>query len=224
MWEQLPYLWQVCVEQAWKGYCAGSFPIGAVVVGPDGAVLSVGAGHLLDSGQIVLFRKPGDGEPLDEHELAHAEMQALLSMDYEAVDPRTCALYTTMEPCPLCIGAAAMLDVREVRYACRDPWAGSAHLVEQDPYLRSQIHRIVGPQSGELEIALGGIKVEFLMQSMGAEALNIHDNALPDELPHAVELGRALFDSGRLREMRDLRTPASEMLDELADTIRSGLG
>jgi tRNA(adenine34) deaminase len=216
VWESLSYPWQVCVEQAWKGYCAGSFPIGAAVVGPDGQVLSVGAGHLLDSGQILLFRNPGDKKPLDEHELAHAEVQALLSMDYEAVDPRTCALYTTMEPCPLCIGAATMLDVREVRYACRDPWAGCAHLVETDPYIRSQIHRVVGPESAELETALGGIKVDFLIRRMGRDGLSVHDNALPDTMPRAVELGRMLFESDRLPEMRERGASAAEMLDQLA--------
>ncbi len=220
MWDRLSRPWQVCVEQAWKGYCAGSFPIGAAVVGPDGEVLSVGAGHLLDSGQILLFRKPGDKRPLHEHELAHAEVQALLSMDYAAVDPRTCALYTTMEPCPLCIGAAAMLDVREVRYACRDPWAGCAHLAETDPYIRSQIHRVVGPESPELETALGGIKVDFLIRRMGPDGLSVHDNALPSELPRAVALGRLLFESERLQELREQGAPARDMLNELRRALR----
>src|SRR3712207_7202914 len=49
-------------------------------------------------------------------------------------------LFTTTEPCPLCVGASYMSRVRAIRFAARDPWAGGTHLVAASPYLRSEEH------------------------------------------------------------------------------------
>ena len=45
-------------------------------------------------------------------------------------------LYTTLEPCALCVGAIRMLGLRDVRYAARDPAAGSLTLFEATDFMR----------------------------------------------------------------------------------------
>jgi tRNA(Arg) A34 adenosine deaminase TadA len=216
VWGNLSHPWQVCVEQAWKGYCAGSFPIGAAVVGPDGRVLTTGSGHLLDNGQIHLYNDAGGDTPLSEHKLAHAELQALLSLDYDGLDPSTCSLYTTLEPCPLCLGAICMADVRELHYGCRDPWAGSAHLVEHDRYLSSQIHRVVGPLEKGLETALAVLTLEPLIRTRGSHVLDWHDGNWRMLLADSIAPAKSLAESGRLWGMGEQGAPASAMFDELS--------
>ena len=107
---------------------AGEYPIGAILV-IDGAIVARGrAGH--------------EGK---RSQLAHAEMQALLAggealwTGYERA-----VLFTTMEPCPMCLGATVMADVPHIVFASHDAVAGSRQIVETVPYVRRHIVTYLG--------------------------------------------------------------------------------
>jgi tRNA(adenine34) deaminase len=48
-------------------------------------------------------------------------------------------LFTTVEPCPLCLGAAVMADVPHIVFAHEDPAVQSAQIIELVPYVSSHI-------------------------------------------------------------------------------------
>ena len=139
MWDKLSEPWQGCVELAWEAYRAGSLPIGAVVADAEGRVLAVGRNRIQE--------RSGPPGAVFGRKLAHAELNALLSLKSEE-DPRALVLFTTTEPRPLCAGAARMADVGGLRYASREPWAGSAAMFETAPYLRRGNPVVVGPGPG----------------------------------------------------------------------------
>jgi len=56
----------------------------------------------------------------------HPELMALDSAGEAARDG---SLYVTVEPCAMCLGAAALLRVKEVIYAVADPQEGGFHTV-----------------------------------------------------------------------------------------------
>ncbi len=114
VWKKLSEPWRACVEEAWEAYRAGSLPVGAVVTDAHG--------HVLSRGRNRIHERSGPPGAVFGHKLAHAELNALLSFDHHANDPRACVLWTTTEPCPLCAGAARIADLGEVRYAAREPW------------------------------------------------------------------------------------------------------
>lgn len=91
------------VELAWESYRAGSLPIGAVVADAQGTVLSRGRNRI--------YERSGEDGSLFGHRLAHAEINALVTLDYERYGPAACILYTTTEPCPLCVEATRMSEV-----------------------------------------------------------------------------------------------------------------
>jgi tRNA(Arg) A34 adenosine deaminase TadA len=130
----IPRSWQACLEEAWLAYCAGCVPVGAVVTDAAGRVLAYGRNQIWDT--------QGEEGCLSGHPLAHAEINALIQLPKEGIDPHTCTLYTTMEPCPLCLGAFYMSGVRQLRYASRDPYAGSTDLLGATPYLRRKPVRV----------------------------------------------------------------------------------
>ena len=107
-WVSLPEPWQVCAELVWEAYCAGSLPIAAVVTDEAGRVVSSGRNRI---------HEPPSPPHLAGHRLAHAEMNALVSFDYARHNPYTSVLYTTTEPCPLCMGAIRMAGVQTLRLA-----------------------------------------------------------------------------------------------------------
>ena len=117
IWHRLSSPWQACVEEAWTAYCRGSLPIGSAITDSHGKILARGRNRI--------YEQSAEGNLLYGHRLAHAEMNALIRVAWHEIDARTCVLYTTTEPCPLCVGAVRMTRVGEVRYASRDGAAGS---------------------------------------------------------------------------------------------------
>ncbi len=107
---------------------AGEVPTGAVVV-IDGEVVSRGrARHRQTRSQLM-----------------HAEMSALL----HGGDPlweryERAVLFSTMEPCPMCLGAAVMADVPHIIFACHDAVVDTRRTVETIPYVRRHIRTYHG--------------------------------------------------------------------------------
>jgi tRNA(adenine34) deaminase len=111
----------------------GERPIGAVLV-IDGTIVS--RGHARANAM--------------RSQLAHAETQALLQGG-DALWERyhDALLFTTVEPCPMCLGATVMADVPHIVFALHDGNAGSRRIVESIPYVRRHIRTYLG---GLLEV------------------------------------------------------------------------
>ena len=153
------------------------------------------------------------------HPLAHAEVNALVALDYNLFDPpHDCALYSTNEPCPLCFGAFYMSGLRTLRYAARDPFAGSANLLGTTPYLSRKKVTVVGPERANLETIIMAMHVEFELAG-GRPRTNVLIGTWDRTLPRAVDLGERLFQSGELRCLREDGAPASTVIDTLVEIL-----
>ena len=94
---------------------AGEVPVGACVVGPEGALLSA-AGN----------RTRADCDPT-----AHAEVLALREAARRAGNYRLtgAVVYSTVEPCAMCAGALVQARVARLVYGARDERAGAVESV-----------------------------------------------------------------------------------------------
>jgi tRNA(adenine34) deaminase len=191
VWEPLSEPWRACVGLAWEAYRAGSLPIGAVVADTEG--------RLLSSGRNRIHECTGPPGTVFGRKLAHAELNALLSLEGEE-DPRACVLYTTTEPCPLCVGAARMADVGGLRYASRELWAGSADMFETVPYLRRANLGLVRPENPRLEAVLVVLLVERYLR-LEPKVLPSFLNLYEEVMPSATRAARNVRSSGLLRTM-----------------------
>ena len=214
-WEERPGPWRGCVELAWEAYGAGSLPIGAVVAdAKSGKVLAAGRNRIMEG--------PGEGPcasgVISGHKLAHAEMDALLALDHGLHDPGACVLYTTTEPCPLCVGALRMSDVAGLRYAAREPWAGCALMFEAVPYLERGKVRVVGPQDSRLEAFLVAVQVEYQLRArprMLDRFVRLYEGVMPE----ATGAGGRLHRSGVLRGLAEEKAPLSDALRVVGEEI-----
>jgi tRNA(adenine34) deaminase len=96
---------RLALELAARGESAGEVPVGAVVV----------------TGDEVLGR--GFNSPVASHDpTAHAEILALREAAARTGNYRleAATLYTTLEPCPMCAGAAVNARVRRLVFGARD--------------------------------------------------------------------------------------------------------
>jgi tRNA(adenine34) deaminase len=203
MWETLAEPWRACVDLAWKAYRAGSLPIGAVVTDVSG--------NLLSRGRNRIHERFGEGGTLFGHKLAHAEVNALVKLDYDRHDPRACTLWSTTEPCPLCVGALRMADLAELRYASREPWAGSAAMFETVPYLKNGNVRVFGPPDRRTEAVLVALQVERFLH-LKPEVLEQFLRLYQEVMPEATLAGRRLYRSGILQTLSKEQATVSEAL------------
>ena len=117
----------------------GDVPVGAIVI-YEGAV--VGRGH--------------NRREIDRDPTAHAEIVALREAAARLGRWRLfgCALYVTIEPCPMCAGAAQQARIELVVYGAPDEKAGAARSVFEildDPRLNHRAKVRAGPRRSEIE-------------------------------------------------------------------------
>jgi tRNA(adenine34) deaminase len=103
---------RLALDEARQALATDDVPIGAVVLGGDGAVLSRGRNA-----------REAVGDPT-----AHAEILALRAAAAVVGDGWRldgCTLVVTLEPCTMCAGAAVLARVASVVYGADDPKAGA---------------------------------------------------------------------------------------------------
>ena len=107
---------------------AGDVPVGAVLLGPDGDVVAS------DRNRREELRDP----------TAHAEMLVLSTRAREIGDWRLLGhtLVVTLEPCPMCSGAAVWARLERIVYGAADFKAGAAWSLYNIPQDRRLNHRI----------------------------------------------------------------------------------
>jgi tRNA(Arg) A34 adenosine deaminase TadA len=220
MWDDLALPWQICLEQAWLAYCTGCVPIGAAVAGPDGRILSVGRNRIHQP-------VPEDGY-IHGQTLAHAELNALIRLPAEGeINVHACALYTAVEPCPLCMGALYMSGVRSLHFAARDTYAGSANLLGATPYLSRKPIQVFGPVRADLETAVTAINVVYHLyrERRNETAILRLLETWEQELGPGVRLGRALHRRGDLQQLKASQATAGQafsfLLRAAEDEIRA---
>src|SRR5437667_43737 len=142
-------------------------------------------------GRNRIWDEPAPGQ-IGRTRLAHAEVNAILALSAESFDPRALTLFTTAEPCPLCVGAILMANIRALRYASREPFAGSVAMLRATPYVRSKEVSVHGPNDSQLEGFLIAIATEFHLRAAGprvAELVALSAVVRPDAVARCVNSG-----------------------------------
>ena len=81
----------------------GSSPFGCIIVNAEGKIIGEGYNH------VVLNNDP----------TAHGEVEAIRNAckNIGSFDLSGCTLYTSCEPCPMCLNAAKWANIKEIYYA-----------------------------------------------------------------------------------------------------------
>lgn len=104
-------IWDMAFSAAEAAGAMGEVPVGAVVVGPDGAVLAAAGNRTL----------------ADQDPTAHAEVLAIREACRNLGSERlsNCDLYVTLEPCTLCAAAISFARIRRLYFAASDVKGGA---------------------------------------------------------------------------------------------------
>lgn len=134
---------KMALAQAQEAAEAGEVPIGAVVV---------------CRGQVIA-RAHNLTERLSDP-TAHAEMQAItMAAEYLGGKYlRSCTLYVTVEPCPMCAAALAWAQIKKIVYGTPDPKRGYSL------FSPSLLHPKTEVESGVLKEECGQIVSDFFKE------------------------------------------------------------
>ena len=144
---------RLAIDIAKRTRLAGNHPFGAILVGPDGAVLMQAGNAHGDAGD-----RTGHAERL---------LMTKASMIYSADFLAGCTMYASAEPCAMCAGAVYWAGVGRVVYG----------LSERD------LGQLIGPHPENLTMDLpcrtvfgaGQRKVEVVGPLLEAESRAVHD-------------------------------------------------
>ena len=117
---------RIAIGLAREAFEDGEAPVGCVVVDPGGAVIGRGS----------------NSREKEKSATAHAEILAINDACKTLGDWRLsgCSLYVTLEPCPMCAGAAIMSRIDKVFFGSREAQTGSCGSVINlfmEPYKHS---------------------------------------------------------------------------------------
>jgi tRNA(adenine34) deaminase len=124
------------LDEARAAAAEGEVPVGAVLVGADGALLATGR-----NGPV------GAADPT-----AHAEVRALRAAGALLGVPRLpgTTLYVSLEPCLMCLGAMVHARVARLVYAASDPLVGAVALLRTVPVGRPGLNHRIAIEGGLL--------------------------------------------------------------------------
>jgi len=125
-----PYIdpMRLALKAAAEAAVAGDVPVGALLLDPSGAVVTVDHN-----------RREELSDPT-----AHAEILVISARAKEIDDWRLTGhtLVVTLEPCPMCAGAAVLARLDRIVYGAADPKAGAAWSLYNIPQDRRLNHRV----------------------------------------------------------------------------------
>lgn len=129
------HLWfmNIALEEAELAYKASEVPVGAVLVSPEGAIISK-----------KFNLKETHFNPVGHAEILCLEDGGKKSHNWRLTD---CTLYVTLEPCPMCLSAMVQARLRQCVFGAYDSKGGALSLgyhLHQDKRLNHQFSMMGG--------------------------------------------------------------------------------
>jgi tRNA(Arg) A34 adenosine deaminase TadA len=113
-WDTLHPAFQRSLDLAYEAAAASGLAAGSVLTDATDRIVAEGRNHAYDP--------PGGPDVLQGSPLAHAELNVLAMVPIQR-ELGSCTLWSTQEPCSMCVAAASFTGVGTIRYMAPDPWA-----------------------------------------------------------------------------------------------------
>jgi tRNA(Arg) A34 adenosine deaminase TadA len=174
-----------CLDRAWQALLRGNVPVGAAILDGSGTIIATGQNMVYSGAPASLGTVP---RYLARSLLAHAEVNALAGLTPER-KYADCKLVTSLEPCPLCMGAVAQATVGRVCYLGADPFNGAAALRMTTRYTSRVPLTLSGPREDAAGRLAAGLHVAFFLRRNPAGACaTVHRELRPDLVDAAESL------------------------------------
>lgn len=143
---------QLALDESRVAMEAGELPIASVLVG-DGLEVSRGQTQAKRRGSIA----------------AHGELFAILNGGFNIYGRENLTIYTTLEPCLMCVGACMQAGVGRIVYGMRAAPDGATEMMRHLASMDFEVPRIEG---GLMELEEVALMKEFLIRYPESLAVN----------------------------------------------------
>lgn len=147
------YYFEWALQLAKSAFEKGFSPVGAVVVADDGVMWGAASRRLIGN-----------------H--FHAELLAMGDYQNSGVTGGEFTLYSTLEPCVMCAGMAAVLHVDHIKWLVDDIWAGTRLLNYNMPYVRERFPTMDKIDLPDLHRETQDLWVKYLRSTGHADAVD----------------------------------------------------
>lgn len=207
MWSDLSEEWKKAFEQTWVAFQNGSIPIGAIITDKFGNVIVEGRNETCE-------------KRIRNKRVAHAETDCVRKLDIEKYpDLSEYHIYTTMEPCPMCMGTIVMGGIRKLHVAAKDRYCGALHYIQFEPYLQSKNMQVY-LEEGEMEA------VQLAQQ--GYHELRRYNGTMSNVLkqfqkdcPKAIEVALKMYHERYLDKCVEKNVPYPEIFDYICRLLET---
>jgi tRNA(adenine34) deaminase len=80
-----------------------------------------------------------------DNEIAHAETFAINTCaSYLRKHAEECIIYTTVEPCMMCLTTIVMANIRNIVFSIEDKYLDMDHFIHSTPYIKKRLHNYLG--------------------------------------------------------------------------------
>lgn len=118
------YYLEIALDEARRAFRSGYSPVGAVLVG----------------GKTIIGIQQSTREIGNVY---HAELKVLLEYQEKGVIYPDVTLFSTLEPCVMCVGMAAVMRIKRVAWIVDDVWAGVSRVYNfKNEYVRTRFPKL----------------------------------------------------------------------------------
>lgn len=206
MWNDLSNEWKTVFTETWKAFCAGSTPIGAALFTKDGELVLSDRNRSHEADTVNI-------------EISHAEANALRRLDTRVFNSRELTLYTSMEPCPMCMGMAIMGHIKDIRFAAYDKYCGMIHLTKTDPYYIGKGVKC-SYEGNELELFQLSVQSYYELRHIDRGCSDKVFKEFSKANPAAAETAKKLYKDRILDRMADENADCEKVFDMIVDMNR----
>jgi tRNA(Arg) A34 adenosine deaminase TadA len=200
-WENLELPWKEAFLQGWIAFCNGSVPIGSVICDQNGEILSKARNHIYEN-------------YFPNNKVAHAETIAVQSLDLQLHnDPHSYIVYACVEPCPMCFGTIVMGNIRTIKIAARDAYAGAVEIAELSQYVKSKKMEI-SFEPGLLGAVQVTMQSYFELKNNPERSKPLHDK-IRIEYNNSLILAKELLDINYFENAIARSVPFSSVFEEI---------
>ncbi|WP_246628111.1 nucleoside deaminase [Paenibacillus oenotherae] len=156
------YFLTIALDEAEIALKEGTVPIGAVLVDPEGNILSKGRNRIFTT-----------SDPT-----CHAEIDVIRQAGKNLLDPRyknKCTLYSTVEPCPMCSGALILADIARAVWALSDDYLGAMRIMKQGNHFRHKFDKVSVTAMPYRDLAIRSQELHRLWNERRGQAYVVSD-------------------------------------------------
>ncbi len=206
-YQDLDKYWQRIFELNWESVCNGSKAISALLIDENGEIISEGR------------NKVGE-DSIPNPRVCHAETECIRNLDIQKHPYlKAYTLFCALEPCPMCMGTAAMSGIHNFVIACHDDFGGAMSLAAHNKLLQSRQFNITWLSKEFEEIQRGFQFLKELIYENRKEKLEEIEKDFSVYSPKGVKAAKTIFEDGWFTSKKTSEYSVQEIFDELSRRI-----